>query len=348
MSVPLLVTGAGGVGKTTISAALAIRAAEAGLDTLVLTVDPAKRLASALGVEDIGGEPTTNPELPTLAAAMLDSASSWAEIARRHAQPAVADRLVNNEFFTTITRHFPASQSYAAAEKMADYLDTNRWDVVVVDTPPSAGGIEFFTAPGDMRDLIGGRLLRWLTGASLPGRRALFRVAGRPALRLADTVLGSDLLERVAEFLLDLRSTHDGLSRRAADIERHFRQAEVLVVTTADPAPVREAGRFFEELPEIARTPVAVLFNRTLPLEWALPADPPPDGRHAALLAANLDRWGAESRRQADARREFAAHHRTQLATLPWQPTAPTDVDGLAALIRAGEGLPLRQVGVTP
>ncbi len=336
MSLPLLVTGAGGVGKTTISAALAIRAAEAGLDTLVLTVDPAKRLASALGLEHIGGEPTANPELPTLSAAMLDSASSWAEIARRHARPDVAERLVNNEFFATITRHFPASQSYAAAEKMADYLDTNRWDVVVVDTPPSAGGIEFFTAPTELTDLIGGRLFRWITGGSIPGRRELFNLAARPALRIVDTALGSDLLERVASFLFDLRTTYDGLSKRAVEIERHYRRAVSLVVTTADPAPVAEAARFFRALPEVARPPRAVVFNRALPSEWERAQ--PPRGVHPAL-AANLEAWSREAHRQARVMAEFAARYETTVAKVPWEPVAPTSLKLLSELVDGVPGL---------
>ena len=107
MSLPILVTGAGGVGKTTVSAALAVSLAHQGYETLVLTVDPAKRLATALGVHNIGGEPEANPELGNLWAAMLDADSSWDEIARRHAPADVAERLVNNEFFRTITRQFP-------------------------------------------------------------------------------------------------------------------------------------------------------------------------------------------------------------------------------------------------
>ena len=118
-----------------------------------------------------------------------------------------------------------------------------------MDTPPSAGGIEFFTAPAEFSDLIGGRLFRWITGGSIPGRNQLYNMAARPALRIVDVALGSDLLERVTAFLFDLRSTYDGLRKRSKDIERHFRRSSTLVVTTADPAPVAEATRFFQALP---------------------------------------------------------------------------------------------------
>ena len=152
---------------------------------------------------------------------------------------------------------------------MAVYLEAKVWDLVVVDTPPSAGGIEFFTAPAQMADLIGGRLLRWLTGAGLPGREFFFDLAARPALRIADSVLGSNLLERVAQFLMDLRTTYDGVSQRAKEIERLLRRSSTVVVTTSDPAPMGEAVRFFLELPDVAGRPAAVVFNRALPVSWA-------------------------------------------------------------------------------
>ena len=336
MTKAILVTGAGGVGKTTLSAAIAVRAARSGKRTLALTVDPARRLADALGIGTLGAVPTANPDLELLWGAMLDAEHSWDAVARRHADPEVAERLVSSEFFRVAARHFPASQSYAASERMADHLESGEWDVVVVDTPPAAGGIEFFTAPAETRDLVGGRLIRWITGGPLPGRRSIFRIAGRPALRMASTVLGSDLLERVAEFLFDLRTTHDSLSRRAAAIERHFKQASTLVVTTADPTPMREAERFFHQLPKVASAPALVIFNRSLPDDW--PTARPPAGTPSAL-ADNLRRWSAEAARQAVSRGEFELRYRTPVATVPWQPESPTDLHALESLLTAAEGL---------
>lgn len=329
MTRAIIVTGAGGVGKTTVSAGLGVTAARQGARTLVMTVDPARRLADALGIEQVSNQPSINPELPTLAAAMLDAESSWDDLARRHADPEVADRLAGSDFFRAVARHFPASQSYAAAERMADELDSKRWDLVVVDTPPAAGGIDFFTAPSDLANLVGGRLFRWMTGGNLPGRREIFSVMARPALKTVDVVLGSDLLERVTQFLFDLRTTYDGLSKRAAEISDHFRAASVLVVSTADPAPVAEAGRFFVQLPEHAASPAAVVFNRVLP-PWKPVAE-------TDKASANLNRWAAESHRQRLVRTEFAARHDVPLVELPWLPVAPTDLDSLAATVAALE-----------
>ncbi len=343
MTKTIFVTGAGGVGKTTVSAAIAVTAARSGLRTLVLTVDPARRLASALGASSVGGDPQPHSSEPNLWAAMLDSSQSWRSVAERHAEPDVAERLVNNEFFLAASEHFPASQSYAAADQAATFVEAQAWDLVVVDTPPAAGGIDFFTAPAQMADLVGGRLLRWLTGGPLPGRRFLYQRAAKPMLRLADSVLGSDLLQRVAEFLLDLRTTYDGVSVRGRQIASMIKQASILVVTTADPAPIIEAARFYRELPELAKTPTAVVFNRSLPDDWVAAKAP---ARTGPTLKANLERWAAESLRQSDARTEFGAVNKAIVSTIGWTPEPPNDVDGLAMLLESSVNFPYSELGI--
>jgi anion-transporting ArsA/GET3 family ATPase len=342
MTRALMITGAGGVGKTTVAAAVAVATARRGLRTLVVTVDPARRLASALGIEDLGDDPKPHPDEPNLWAAMLDSSASWRAVAERHAAPEVAARLASNEFFEAAAEHFPASQAYAAADQAATYVQARAWDLVVVDTPPSGGGTDFFTAPAQMADLVGGRLLRWITGGPLPGRRFLYHRAGRPVLRIADTVLGSDLLERVAEFLLDLRTTYDGVAQRGREIERVMREAAILVVTTADPAPMHEATRFYRELPSIASAPKAVIFNRALPDTWATPpGDLEQDARQI------VDLWAAETVRQRDSRESFSSRYGAEVATIPWSPRALTDLDGLASLIDESRGMPWERLGIS-
>ncbi|HSG80227.1 MAG TPA: ArsA-related P-loop ATPase [Acidimicrobiia bacterium] len=341
MTRAVLVAGAGGVGKTTIAAAIGVAAARAGKSTLVLTVDPARRLAGALGLDHIGNDPTPTPGEPLLAAAMLDASASWEAIVRRHADPDTVERLVTSRFFRAVADRFPAGQAYAGAEEMSVHLESGAFDLVVVDTPPSAGGIDFFLSPGRMRTLVGGRILRWLTGPKIPGRRALYAITARPVLKVADTLLGGPLLEDVAEFLLDLRTAYDGISRRARQVERHLRGAVSIVVTTADPTPVREAVRFFRELPAAAPTPAAIVFNRALPLDWRHAGAPegPPD--LAEALAGTLDRWGSEAQRQADVRSEFVERYDVLPTVIPWLTVAPTDRDSLAGLLAASEGTDL-------
>ncbi len=344
MTRTLLITGAGGVGKTTLAAALGVKAAKSGLRTLVVTVDPARRLASALGVEQLGNEPQPHEDEPNLWAAMLDSSASWRAVAVRHADPEVAARLADNEFFKAASEHFPASQSYAAADQAATFVQARVWDLVVVDTPPAGGGIDFFTAPAQMSDLVGGRLLRWITGGPLPGRRLFFNRAARPVLRMAGSILGSDLLERVAEFLLDLRTTYDGVSRRGREIEAVLKSAAIFVVTTSDPAPVREAVKFYRDLPSIASVPSAVIFNRVLPDTWADAVAP---GGTSPALEQNLMRWSAETLRQRDTRFEFSTRYGAHVATVPWSPAPPTDLVGLAALSESIDALPWDEVGIS-
>lgn len=339
----LLVTGAGGVGKTTVAAAVAVKAARQGMRTLVVTVDPARRLASALGLAHLGHEPQPHAEEPNLWAAMLDSSASWKAVAERHADPEVAVRLAENEFFRAAAEHFPASQAYAAADQAATYVQARAWDLVVVDTPPSGGGTDFFAAPAQMADLVGGRLLRWMTGGPLPGRRFFYDRAARPVLKVADSVLGSDLLERVAEFLLDLRTTYDGVAQRGREIERVMKEASIFVITTANPAPMHEAIRFYRELPQLASTPQAVIFNRTLPDHWVQA----PEEDLEAELRATVEMWAAETLRQRDFRDEFSSRYGALVATIPWSRDAPTDLDGLARLADSATGMPWSGLGIS-
>jgi anion-transporting ArsA/GET3 family ATPase len=338
----LVITGGGGVGKTTLSAALGVGAAQRGLRTCVITVDPAKRLADALGVESLGNHPTEVVRQPGLWAAMLDVTAAWEAMVHRHADPDVASRLLADPFFRALADRFPAAQAYAAGEQMAEHIESHRWDLVVVDTPPAGGGIDFYTAPGRMREVIGGRLLKWLTGASIPGRRALYKVTARPALRLADAVLGGPLLEEVADFLMDLRSLYDGISHRAKAIELHLQQARSIVVTTAYPTPMREARRFFEELPVKTGRAETVVFNKQLPSSWTdkaalRGADVAVTTRTA--LRDNLTNWAGEVRRQHDVKQAFAARHALELINVPWADEPPTSVDSLARLLATAPAL---------
>ena len=336
----VLVLGSGGVGKTTLSAAIAADIARNGRRVLVLTVDPARSLARALGIH-LGNTPSAVPGFPRLDAAMIDASESWEGLVRTHADPATAQRLVANRFFRAVADRFPSGQAYAAAEEMTRHADSDRWDAVVVDTPPSGGGIDVLASPRRIRGLVGGRALRWLTGPAIPGRRALYTVTARPALRLADTVLGGPLLEDVAEFLMDLRVTYDGISKRSRHVESRFKTAATVLVTTADPGPMRETARFFSELPEWASRPRAVVFNRALPAEWWRAG-----GNGGDLLDANLERWGAEAHRQTEARAELAARYGMIPVVVPWMAEAPTTPAGLADLAGATERLDLKSLGL--
>lgn len=337
MTSTIIVTGAGGVGKTTLSAALGAAIAQRGRSTLVLTIDPAKRLADALGLEELNDKPVQIAGVDGMWAAMLDAYASWEAIIHRYAEPEVGERLLANPYFQALAERFPAAQSYAAGERMAEYIETNRFDVVVVDTPPSGGGIDFYLAPAMANNLISGRLLKWITGSNLPGRALLYRFTAKPMLRIADSVLGGPMLSDITDFLIDLRTMHDTISLRSRTIEMHLQAAATIVVTTADPTPIHETRRFFSELDGIDIQPKAILFNRKLPESWIAAADRPvrnvPDAAVREIAKSNLRAWAGEARRQSDAADELAARYRVPVYPIPWRTPPPQDLEQLQALV---------------
>jgi len=333
----IIVTGAGGVGKTTLSAALAASLAAHGKSALVLTIDPAKRLADALGIGALDDTPTRIEGSEHMWAAMLDSSASWEAIVHRYADPDVGERLLANPYFRAIADRFPAAQSYAAGERMAEYIESKRFDVIVVDTPPSGGGIDFFQAPSMANDLISGKLLRWLTGSNLPGRGLIYRFTAKPILRIADSVLGGPMLSEVTDFLLDIRTMYDTISVRSRTIEVYLKQATTIVATTADPTPIHETRRFFNELHGIDVKPRAILFNRKLPESWVAAAETPirsiGDPSLRSLAKTNLRSWGAEARRQSDAADEISARYHVPVYSVGWTTPAPQTLEALEDLI---------------
>ncbi|WKZ82981.1 MAG: ArsA-related P-loop ATPase [Acidimicrobiia bacterium] len=326
MTAVTLVMGAGGVGKTTVAAGLAALASRRGRQTLVITVDPARRLADALGAP-AGDTPTPVPGMPRLHASMVDAAASWEATVRQHADPATAERLLSNPFFRAVADRFPAGQSYAAAEEVTRHTASGDFEVIVVDTPPSEGGLEFLSAPESMRSLVAGRALRLLTGARIPGRRLFYSVTTRPALRIADSILGGRLLEDVAEFLIDLSTIYGGVARRSREVEEVLRAASPVAVATPETHAVHEVERMLGHTGW--PVPPVVVLNRMLPADWAKA------GAGSGPLAINVSRWRAEARRHESLRRALAATTGAEPAVLPWLATPPDTPDALADMIEA-------------
>src|SRR5690606_35772412 len=152
--------GSGGVGKTTTSAALAIRAAERGRRTVVLTIDPARRLAQALGMEALGNEPgRVAGARGELYAMMLDMRRTFDEMVYAHADPERAEAIIANPFYQTISSSFSGTQEYMAMEKLGQLASTGEWDLIVVDTPPSRSALDFLDAPQRMSTFLDGRMI---------------------------------------------------------------------------------------------------------------------------------------------------------------------------------------------
>ena len=270
--------GAGGVGKTTISAALAMAiAAEHDKRVMVVTVDPARRLATALGLHRMTVDPVIVPAdrlrragVPPrdqLVAAMIDMKSTWDRLVERNAPDRrTAARILANPFYQGISGAFTGSHEFIAMETLYELHHAGEFDCLVVDTPPSRSALDFLEAPTRFSDFVGGRLLSWLARPSLFGWRTM-NFAAAPFLRMADRLLGADLLEDLASFVADIQRLYGGVQKRAADVYsllRSYRTA-FTVITTLEPAPFAEAEFFSSKLREFSMPMRALVVNRVLP-----------------------------------------------------------------------------------
>ncbi len=268
--------GSGGVGKTTTAAAAAAEAAiHLGGKVLVLTVDPAKRLANALGLEQFGNVETQVPveafkaagvePRGELWAAMLDTKQSWDDLIRRHAPDAATrDAILKNPLYQNLMGRFVQSHDYIAMERLFDIHSSGRYDLIVVDTPPTRNAIDFLEAPARMADFFSSRFLRMIT---VPARSRVMNMATRPFYSVADRILGSKFLEDIAEFFLLFQSMYPGFVERAKAVTHVLsdRRTTFVVVTTLESAPVREAEFFIEELGQRHLHLGAVVLNKVLP-----------------------------------------------------------------------------------
>jgi len=290
----LVVCGSGGTGKTTVSASLgAIAAVRLGARVLVLTVDPARRLATSLGLDPagMGGQPTRiEPALLAAAAApgslldvpvggqgelwvaMLDTKAGWDELIRRHApDDDLRDRVLANPLYQNITGRFVHSHDYLAMEQLLDVHASGRYDLVIIDTPPSRNALDLLDAPGRMKEFFGSRLLRWLT---VPYRSRFFTAASKPFYQVADRVLGSRFLQDIAEFFVLFQSMEAGFVARADEVERLLidPRTAFVVVSTLEAAPAYEARYLADELQRRSMNLGAVVVNRALPASLRRPA----------------------------------------------------------------------------
>jgi len=279
----LVCVGGGGVGKTTVSAALALGAAAAGRRAVVLTIDPARALCRALGMSTLGADPERvsdstrppddEPFLGTLDAAMLDRKRAWDCFIRRHAPaPTVARAVLDNAFYQELSSHFAGGAEYVAMEEVCRLYESGRWDVVVLDTPPSAGAFDFVTAPDRINRLLDPELARWLVQPTLTLGRGTARATGatvRFLVRRLQRATGRQTLGEIAAFLTALGGMVDELrerSRRARELLRSQEAAFILVT-----GPRRQALDQAEPLVESIRSleiPLrAVVLNRAHPMQ---------------------------------------------------------------------------------
>jgi anion-transporting ArsA/GET3 family ATPase len=289
----LVICGSGGVGKTTAAAALGAAAVKAGRGkVLVLTIDPAKRLATALGVESFGN--TITEVAPNLSVAMLDTSASWDDLVRRHApDETTRNRILANPLYRNITQRFVQSHDYIALERLHELVTEAQFDFIVIDTPPSRHALDFLDAPQRMAEFFSSTLLRWITlpyrlGGERVGR--LGYLAAKPFYQVADRLLGSKFLQDIAEFFLLFQTMYDGFVTRATAVTDllHRPTTSFVVVTTADPSPLREAEFLLAELATRRLVCTGVVMNRLSPLVATDPEGSGPLLTESAALATRL------------------------------------------------------------
>jgi anion-transporting ArsA/GET3 family ATPase len=272
----VLSCGSGGVGKTTTAAAAgAMAAAHLGGKVLVLTVDPARRLANALGLERFGNVESRIPDdmweaagvqpRGELWAAMLDTKQSWDDLVRAHApDEATRDAILANPLYQNITGKFIQSHDYIAMERLYEIHSSGRYDLIVVDTPPTRNAIDFLEAPERMADFFSSRLLRWLIA---PYRSRLYNAVSKPFYDIADRILGSQFLQDIAEFFILFQTMYEGFVERARAVHRTLedKRTTFVVVSTLESAPAREAEFFVQALSKRDFNLGAVVLNKVLP-----------------------------------------------------------------------------------
>ncbi len=352
--------GSGGVGKTTIAAAVGLRAAERGRRVVVLTVDPARRLAQSMGLTSLDNTPRPVTGIRTggagdggsMHAMMLDMKRTFDEIVESHSDPDRAAQILANPFYQSLSSSFAGTQEYMAMEKLGQLRRADEWDLIVVDTPPSRSALDFLDAPQRLGRFLDGRLLRLLVApAKLGGKTGLRMLNAGFGLvtGVVTKIIGSQLLRDVQTFVSAMDTMFGGFRERAEYTYRLLRApgTAFLVIAAPENDALREASYFVERLERdgmplaglvlnrVHRSPAARL-SAARSLAAAETLQGLDDGESTALGITAL-RLHAERMRRAEserrlARRFTAAHPLVPVARVPAQPDDVHDLNGLRVI----------------
>jgi anion-transporting ArsA/GET3 family ATPase len=366
--------GSGGVGKTTTSAALALRAAEQGRKVVVLTIDPARRLAQSMGIERLDNTPRPVPGLAvdsaedsrgdgqgdgqgdsrggggSLDAMMLDMKRTFDEVVESGASPEKAAQILANPFYVALSSSFAGTQEYMAMEKLgqlhADARRTGRWDLIVVDTPPSRSALDFLDAPERLSSFLDGRFIRLLL-APTRGPVKLMSAGFGLVTGALTKVLGGQVLQDLQSFVAALDTLFGGFRLRAQKTYQLLQAGGTafLVIAAPEPDALREAAYFVERLNEENMPLAGLVVNRasrppqgSLSVERALAAAERleeesaatgTEGPTAGLLRLHADRTRIVAREQRLQTRFATAHPDVPTAVVPALSTDVHDLDGL-------------------
>ncbi|HSK90495.1 MAG TPA: ArsA family ATPase [Euzebyales bacterium] len=264
----IVCTGAGGVGKTTTAAALGIEAARLGRRTIVLTIDPARRLAQSLGLSQLDTSPRAVRDVAGLDAMMLDMKRTFDEVVERHAgSHERAERILANRFYQQMSGSLAGTQEYMAMEKLYDLHETGRYDCIVIDTPPTRNALDFLDAPKRLTDFLEGRFLKMFLSPGIAAGRFATRAVGLGTgmfMRAASRITGATVLEDLADFFQSFEGMYEGFKERAQSVYRLLQRSgsTFVVVSSPEPPALREAGYFLRRLARDGMPTAGVVVNR--------------------------------------------------------------------------------------
>jgi len=279
--------GSGGVGKTTTSAAIALWGALQGRRAVVLTIDPARRLADSLGVASLGDEP--RPVEPSvlachglhargsLAAMMLDQKGAWDRLVARHApSDEVRERILKNRFYVHLSQSFAGSYEYMAIEQLCVLVESGAYDLIVLDTPPTKHALDFFEAPQRIREFLDRRLVRWLVMPYLSQGWAAAKAMNRTVgflFRKVEEATGIAALAEISDFFSAMSGMFDAFAARAQTIQAilHAPTTAFVLVTGPEEQVLTEAEFFSQKVRALHMPLKGVVFNR---VHEEFPADP--------------------------------------------------------------------------
>jgi anion-transporting ArsA/GET3 family ATPase len=275
--------GSGGVGKTTTAAALALRAAQQGRRAVVVTIDPARRLADALGLEGLTNEPSTidGPWEGQLSALMLDTEGTFNSLVAKYAgSEEQAEKILGNRFYRNIAGALSGTQEYMATEKLFELHEETDFDFIVVDTPPTRNALDFLEAPSRLTRFLDHRLYRMVT-APTRGIVKAVNVAAQGFLRSVGKVVGGEVIADAIAFFVAFEGMDEGFKDRARRVDALLRAPETTFVLVASPRAdtVEEATYFASKLGEHSIDVRALIVNRMHPDPG--PGDPAADRQHA-------------------------------------------------------------------
>ncbi len=349
--------GSGGVGKTTTAAALAVRAAEQGRRTVVLTIDPARRLAQAMGLTELDNTPRRVQGVDgELDAMMLDMKRTFDEIVVSHAEPGRADAILANPFYQSLSSSFAGTQEYMAMEKLGQLVAEGRWDLVVVDTPPTRSALDFLDAPQRLGTFLDGRLIKLLLAPAKAGGKAYLKVvnAGLTAVtRTVTKIIGAQLLTDLQQFVASLETMFGGFRARADQTYAMLKAPGTAFVVVAAPetAALREASYFADRLTTESMPLAGLVVNRVhapeaggIGVARAISAAETLEHTGGSAVTASLLRLHAErvalADREATLVERFVRSHAT--VGVRRVPAMTTDVHDLTGLRAIGASLAMR------